>query len=162
MFSMSFQKFRASLMAGLLAATAGFGSSACQLANALESPTAPSSTSTTTQSEPASLKMTSYHGNVQVTPLNFGYRVTGTISVTLNRSISPSPSRVRAEWENSMVGGSVSYSGQTQFSVNVNQDTVACPNLSNSPTDHLRLIDVGRQVVLARGTWTWNGTVACR
>jgi len=105
------------------------------------------------------LTMTHYSGSVSTTPYSYiGYHVTGTISVTLNRGIdSPVPSRVRAEWENSMVGGTTTYhAGQTDLQFSVDQDTVARPNFSNSPTDYLRLIDVDRQVVLARAVFVWK------
>jgi len=104
------------------------------------------------------LTMTHYTANVSIAPFGLiGFRVTGTINITLSRAITPAPSRVRAEWENSMVGGTTSYSsGQTQLQITVNQDTVARPNMSNSPTDYLRLIDVDRQVVLTRGVFVWN------
>jgi hypothetical protein len=92
-----------------------------------------------------------------------GYLVVGTIAVTLNHAIgAPVPSTVRAEWENSLIGATTDYpAGATELNLTVTQDTVACPNLTNSPTDYLRLVDVARQVVLARVKYVWNANMGC-
>ena len=87
------------------------------------------------------------------------YRVTGTINVQLNRAISPAPSRVRAEFATSMVGGSTtSVSGLTNLRFDINQDTVACPQFPASG-DTLRLIDVDRQVVVASTGASHTGAI---
>jgi Big-like domain-containing protein len=109
------------------------------------------------------LAMTSYAGAIVRTRSGSGYLIAGTINITLNHAIdAPPPSSVRAEWENSLVGGTTDYSaGATQLQVSVSQATVACPNITNSPPDYLRLVDVGRQVVLARGVFTWSSNLSC-
>lgn len=94
-------------------------------------------------------------------PYAFGYKVTGTIDITLSRAFSPAPSRIRAEFENSLVGGSTNYSaGQTEIHIEFSQDTLSCPNFSNTPKDYLRIIDVSRQVTLVRSSGTWGGALA--
>jgi hypothetical protein len=107
------------------------------------------------------LSITTGSSSFNVTHFATFYRSSGTIEVTLSRAASsPVPSRIRAEWENTQIGGTTNYSaGQTQLHIDFNQDTVSCPNFSNVPGDFLRLIDVDRQVTLARTTWTHTGSV---
>jgi len=106
----------------------------------------------------APLAMTAFSYQFTRTPVGSGYHFTGTIDITLNHAITPAPARVRAELENSLLGGTAAYgsNGGTQIHIEVNQDTVACPNTTNTPADFLRLIDADRQVTIARSGATWS------
>jgi hypothetical protein len=111
------------------------------------------------------LSIVTWNASISVSqPFFIGYRVTGTIDVTLNRAISPPPSKIRAEFEASQTGGTINYSaGATQLHWDFSQDTVACPNFPVSG-EFLRLIDVAQQVTLVRAAGGWSGTLAnlCR
>jgi hypothetical protein len=136
---------------------------ACGGSSSTSTPSSPSPTPAPTPTPvPAPPPPTlSFSGTSQLTITRFStfYRTTGTVDVTLNIPISPPPSRVRAEFETSLVGGSTTdVSGRTQMHFDINQDTVACPRFP-ATGDFLRLIDVDRQVTLARTNWGHGGTL---
>lgn len=105
----------------------------------------------------AALRLVRYSGQFNCPRAGFGYQCTGTIDVEVNRPIDAG-TRVRAEIENSLLGGTATADGvSTTMRFNVNQGVVACP--FRNP-DRFRLVDVNRNTVLASGDWNWS-TAGC-
>lgn len=148
-----------SAASGTTAATVTYSVSSNPTANARSGTlTIAGATFTVTQAV-APLSIVTGTSNLTVTHFTTFYRVTGVVDVTLNHEIAPAPSRVRAEWETSLVGGSTTtINGLTQLHFDINQDTIACPHFPASG-DFLRLIDVDRLVTLTRTSWTHGGSL---